>query len=417
MVSRLSLQHQVLICRTYALQQLRRFWTTFQTEFANERSYKASIGSMRLRLQKLQDADSKAQELRQQKANGYEKTNEILRHQGLSFVLNAISTELISRHHNNPLASHFGIEKTCKLLFWKYYRPTLCHNVKAYVKGYDVCLASKAVRHKPCADLQLLLIPMTQWKDFLMNFVTSLPISINWKEDNYDFILVIVNWFTKMVHYKPVKIIINAPGLAKVIIDVIMPYHGLPDSIVTNWGSLFTSKFWSSLCYFLGIKHRLSNTFHSQTDSQTKKQNSIIEAYIQAFINFEQNNWAKLLTIAEFAYNNAKNASTGHTSFELNYGYHPYVSFEEDIDPCYQSKTVDKLSTELQELMTVCWKNLYYAQKLQKQANNKGVKLKSYAPNDKICLNSKYIKIKWNQKLEAKFFRPFQVLHPVDKQA
>ena len=67
--------------------------------------------------------------------------------------------------------------------------------------------------------------------------------------------------------------------------------------------------------------------------------------------------------------------------------------------------------------MTVCWKNLYHAQGLQKQAHDKGVKPKSYAPGDKVWLNSKYIKTKWNRKLEVKFFRPFRVLHPVSKQA
>ena len=47
-----------------------------------------------------------------------------------------------------------------------------------------------------------------------------------------------------------------------------------------------------------------------------------MEAYLRAFVNFEQNDWARLLPMAEFAYINAKNASTGHTPFELNCGYH-----------------------------------------------------------------------------------------------
>ena len=51
------------------------------------------------------------------------------------------------------------------------------------------------------------------------------------------------------------------------------------------------------------------------------------------------------------------------------------------------------------------------------QAHNKGVKLRSYAPNEKIWLNNKYIKTKRNRKLEVKFFGPFRVLHPVGKQA
>ena len=66
--------------------------------------------------------------------------------------------------------------------------------------------------------------------------------------------------------------------------------------------------------------------------------------------------------------------------------------------------------------MIVCGENLYYAQKLQKQANEKGVKPRSYAPGDKVWLNNKYIKTKRNRKLEAKFFRLFRVLYPVGKQ-
>ncbi len=81
-----------------------------------------------------------------------------------------------------------------------------------------------------------------------------------------------------MVYYEPVKVTIDAPGLAEVIIEVVVRYYGLPDSIVSDQGSVFTSKFWSSLCYFLGIKRWLSTTFYPQTDGQTERQNSIIEA-------------------------------------------------------------------------------------------------------------------------------------------
>ena len=120
--------------------------------------------------------------------------------------------------------------------------------------------------------------------------------------------------------------------------------------------------------------------------------------------------------MAKFAYNNAKNTSTGHTLFELNCGYHSWVSYKEDINLCSKSKSANKLLVELQELMTVCRKNLYHTQKLQERAHNKDIKPRSYASSDKVWLNSKYLKTKQNQKLEAKFFRLFQVLHPVQKQ-
>ena len=76
-----------------------------------------------------------------------------------------------------------------------------------------------------------------------MDFVIGLPLSTNWKGDKYDSNLIIVNQLTKMVHYKPVKVTIDAPGLAEVIIDMVVRHHGLLNLIVTDRGSLFTSKF------------------------------------------------------------------------------------------------------------------------------------------------------------------------------
>ena len=121
--------------------------------------------------------------------------------------------------------------------------------------------------------------------------------------------------------------------------------------------------------------------------------------------------------MAEFAYNNAKHASMGYTSFELNCGYHPCVFYEEDVDPHFRSKAADKLTEKLSNLIAAWRENLQHAQELQKQAHNKGTKPRSYTSSEKVWLNSKYIKTKCNRKLEVKFFGPFRVLHLVGSQA
>ena len=87
-----------------------------------------------------------------------------------------------------------------------------------------------------------------------MDFVARLPVLTNWKGKSYTLILVIVDRLIMIMHYKPVKITIDAPGFAKIIIDDMIRYHGLSNSIITDWGFLFTSKFWFLLCYFLEIK-------------------------------------------------------------------------------------------------------------------------------------------------------------------
>ena len=190
----------------------------------------------------------------------------MLYYQGLPYLSEIIRAELISRHHDDLLAGHFGIKKKRKLIVRKYYWLMLRHDVDNYVKGCNICLASKTGRYKPHGDLQSLPIPIYYWKDLSIDFITGLPILTDWKRDSYDSILVIVDRLTKMVYYAPVKVIINAPGLTEVIINVVVKHHGLPDLIITDWGSFFTSKFWSLLCYFFGFKRRLSTTFYSQTD-------------------------------------------------------------------------------------------------------------------------------------------------------
>ena len=80
------------------------------------------------------------------------------------------------------------------------------------------------------------------------------------------------------------------------------------------------------MCYFLSIKRRLSNAFYPQANGQIERQNSMMEVYLKAFINYKQNNWERLLLKVEFAYNNAKYASTGYMSFELKYKYRPHIS-------------------------------------------------------------------------------------------
>ena len=121
--------------------------------------------------------------------------------------------------------------------------------------------------------------------------------------------------------------------------------------------------------------------------------------------------------MAELTYDNAKYTSMEYNSFEPNCKYNPRVSYKENVDLHSRSKTAKKLTKELRNLMAACRENLQHAQELQKRAHDKGTKPRSYAPSEKIWLNSKYIKTKRNRKLEAKFFGLFRVLQPVGSQA
>ena len=73
-----------------------------------------------------------------------------------------------------------------------------------------------------------------------MDFVVGLPRS----RDGYDSIWVIVDRLTKSAQFFPVK---ATYSVAKLYVKHIMCPYGVPVSIASDRGSVFTSRFWQKL--------------------------------------------------------------------------------------------------------------------------------------------------------------------------
>lgn len=78
---------------------------------------------------------------------------------------------------------------------------------------------------------------------------------------------------------------IDVSRLAEVIINILVRYLDLPKIIISDRNSLFLLKFWFPLYYFFKIKCRVSRAFYPQTNNQSKRKSSIIEAYLRTFVN------------------------------------------------------------------------------------------------------------------------------------
>ena len=66
--------------------------------------------------------------------------------------------------------------------------------------------------------------------------------------------------------------------------------------------------------------------YHPEGDGQTKRANQTLKQYLWSYCNYQQDNWPKLLPLAEFTYNNAPSATTRVSPFFTNKGYHPNIS-------------------------------------------------------------------------------------------
>ena len=106
------------------------------------------------------------------------------------------------------------------------------------------------------------------WQDISIDIIGPLP-----RSNEMDAILVIVDRFTKMIRLKATTTSLSSEGVAKIYRDEIWKIHGIPKTILSDWGPQFASKFMEDLTKVLETKRKLSTAYHPQTDGQTERIN------------------------------------------------------------------------------------------------------------------------------------------------
>jgi hypothetical protein len=119
-----------------------------------------------------------------------------------------------------------------------------------------------------------------------MDFIEDLPMS-----DNANVILVVVDKYTKFAHFVPLRHPFTVASVARLFMDQIYKLHGLPKSIISDHGRIFTSKLWQLLFQMTGIQLRMSSSYHPQTDSQTERVNQCLETFLWCFVHACSSHW------------------------------------------------------------------------------------------------------------------------------
>ena len=131
-----------------------------------------------------------------------------------------------------------------------------------------------------------------------MDFIAGLP-----ESKGFNTILVIVDHFSKMIKLVPCKDLCTSPDLVDLLISSVWKHYGLSDSIISDRGPQFVSRFITMLYRKLKIKLKSSTAFHPQTDGQTERVNQFVEMYLQIVCEGNEKTWVDHLPGAQFAYN------------------------------------------------------------------------------------------------------------------
>lgn len=296
----------------------------------------------------------------------FELKGNLVFHQGRLFVPSSLRADILHSRHDSVISGHPGRACTLAFISHDYSWPGLHTYVRRYVQVCDICARIKIPRHKPFGLLCPLDIPSCPWKSISMDFIVKLLIS-----HGYDSIWVVCDRLTRAAHFVPCNETIDAPGLAWLFLDRIFWYHGLPDSIISDRGSVFVSKFWKELTSLLQVDHRTSTAYHPQTDGQTERTNQTLETYLRAYVSYQQDDWVDYLPLAEFAFNSHVNSSTNQTPFFANYAYHP--TFEPQLTDRSTVPAAADLAQRLERLHDELRAELKEAQERQSRTYNRHV--------------------------------------------
>lgn len=163
----------------------------------------------------------------------------------------------------------------------------------------------------------------------------------------------------------------------------------------------------------LDIKVALSTAFHPQTDGQTERVNQDALTFLRMFTDRRQDDWADLLHLAEFSYNNRVHSATKVSPFYAHQLYHP--KFNIDTTGHMRHPEAKERLKEIKKVHEEAKAALELAAESMKRAYDKGKgKLPEFKIGDRVLLEGTNLKPKIpSKKLGPKRWGPFKITEKI----
>ena len=297
---------------------------------------------------------------------------------------------------------HQGVKKTLEVVERNYYWPKLQHDVEDFVRSCEICARSKKSTQQPLELLNPIKPPTQPWTEITMDFV-ELPMT----EKGNNYATVIIDRLSKMGHFIVCKKTITASEFAEQFMRGIVKYHDFPKKIISDRDNQFTSRFWRELFVKFGTQLGMSSAYHPESDGQSENRVKILRTLLRSFAQEHGHEWDRYLHLAEFAYNNAKNATTKKTPFEVVYGYWPVTPLD-ILSGTTNIPAMDKKIVEIKDVWDQAKSEIEKAQESQKAYTDRKRRDREFEEGQYVYLSTRNLRS--YQKQDATDIGPFKII-------
>jgi hypothetical protein len=328
------------------------------------------------------------------------------------YVPDPLTHHVIASCHDDPTMGHPGRTATLTNVATRFWWPTMRKDVEDFVKKCDVCQRTKVRPGRPYGHLLPLPVAERPWQHISADFVGPLPPS-----NGFNSILVFVDRFSKMAIFVPTTTRATAKDWATMFFENVFRRFGLPSTIVTDRGSLFTSVFWTTLVGLLGTRHNLTTAYHPQTDGQTEIVNKALVQYLRIYGNYAQSDWASLLPHAEFWYNSNPHSTTGISPLQVC-GIEPRRSFDEPPTATTGSVDAARIARRFHELHKALTSLIQEANDRYAVTHDRHRQHKTFKVGDNVLVTTKNLRqLRPSPKLADRYVGPFKIIERVNDSA
>jgi len=221
---------------------------------------------------------------------------------------------LLELAHDNPIyGGHLGIKKTFRKLM-KFWWPKQHSDVEQYVRSCETCQKFK----NPVGPTPGYLhsIPVSAIFQHIHIDIIG-PIHTTCRGNRY--IITAIDAFSKWAYAQACQSVATQTVISFVE-DQILSKHGMPEVIISDQGSQFTSREWQAFVKKYGFKHNTTTPYHPQSNGIDERFNGTISRILRCYTDYFQEEWDESLKWALFVYNTTVHDPSGHSPYQILHG-------------------------------------------------------------------------------------------------